>query len=157
MTHPEIVTTLRALPDEIDQLVHGLSEDALRSRPTPDEWSIKEVCAHLRDAIEIDGERIRRMATEDDPFLPAYDQEALAREKDYRNESTPLILTALRAFLGGLAYLLENLAQDEWQRTGRHEERGPISVSQYAELSAQHAQAHLAQLKTLRDQPPPAR
>ncbi len=157
MTRQEIIDTLRALPDEIEKLVEDLSEDALRRRPTPDEWSIKEVCAHLRDAIEIDGERIRRMATEDDPFIPAYDQEALAREKDYRNESTPLILTGLRAFLGGLAYLLENLGEEDWQRSGRHEERGPISVSQYAELSAEHARAHLAQLRSLREQAPPGR
>lgn len=157
MTRQEIVDTLRALPDEIEKLVEGLSEDALRWRPTPDDWSIKEVCAHLRDSTEIDGERIRRMATEDDPFLPAYDQEALAREKDYRNESTPLILTGLRAFLGGLAYLLENLSEEDWQRGGRHEERGPVSVSQYAELSTEHARAHLAQIRSLREQAPSGR
>jgi hypothetical protein len=157
MTRQQIVDTLRALPDEIDKLVEGLSEDTLRWRPTPEDWSIKEVCAHLRDSTEIDGERIRRMATEDDPVLPAYDQEALAREKDYRNESTPLILTGLRAFLGGLAYLLEGLSEEDWQRSGRHEERGPISLAQYAELSAQHARAHLAQVTSLREQAPPGR
>lgn len=157
MTRQEIVDTLRALPDEIDRLVEGLSEDALRWRSAPDEWSIKEVCAHLRDSTEIDGQRIRRMATEDDPLLPGYDQEALAREKDYQSENTPLVLTGLRAFLGGLAYLLENLSEDEWKRGGQHEERGPISVSQYAESSAEHIRTHLAQIRSLREQVPPDR
>ncbi len=152
MTRQEIPDTLRALPGQIEELVQGLSEDALRWRPSPHEWSIKEACCHLRDFSEIAGERIRLMLSEDDPFLPSYDQEALARERDYQNESMPLVLTALRAFSGGLAYLLENLGEEEQQRTGRHEERGPMSIAQYAQLLAEHAREHLEQIKALRGQ-----
>jgi len=150
MTHQQIVDALRALPSQIEELVQGLSEDALRWRPSPHDWSIKEVCCHLRDSSEIDGERIRRMLSEDDPLLPPYDQEALARERDYQSEGMPLVLTALRAFSGGLAYLLENLGEEEWQRGGRHEERGPISIAQYAQLLADHAREHLEQVRALR-------
>ena len=113
MTGQQIIDALRALPNQIEELVLGLSEDALRWRPSPGEWSIKEVCCHLRDSSEIDGERIRLMLSEDDPLLPSYDQEALARERDYQNESMPLVLTAVRAFSDGLAYLLENLSEEE--------------------------------------------
>ena len=166
MTRQEIIDVLRALPGQIEELVQGFSEDALRWRPSPREWSIKEVCCHLRDSFEIDGERIEHMLGEDDPFLPSYDQEALARERDYQNESMPLVLTALRAFSGGLAYLLENLADEDWQRTGRPEgplagmrsgavERGLISIAQYAQLLADHAREHLEQIKALRRQLPP--
>lgn len=157
MTREQTIDALRALPRQIEELVQGLSEDSLRWRPSPGEWSIKEVCCHLRDFSEIGGERIRRMLSEDKPFLPAYDQEALARERDYQKESMPLVLTALRAFSGGLAYLLENLGEQEWQRTGRHEERGPISIGQYAQLLADHAREHLEQIKALRGQLAPGR
>ena len=157
MTRQEIVDALRALPNQIEELVQDLSEDALRWRPSPHEWSIKEVCCHLRDSSEIDGERIKLMLSEGDPFLPSYDQEALARERDYQNEGMPLVLTALRAFSGGLAYLLENLGEEDWQRTGRHKERGPITVAQYAQLLADHVRVHLEQIKSLRGQLPPGR
>jgi hypothetical protein len=156
MTRQQIIDALRALPSQIEELVQGLPEDALRWRPLPDEWSIKEVCCQLRDFSEIGGERIGHMLSEDDPFLPSYDQEALARERDYQNESMPLVLTALRAFWGGLAYLLENLGEEEWQRTGRHEERGPISIAQYAQILADHAREHLEQITALREQLPPS-
>ena len=152
MTRQQIVDALRALPSQVEALVRDLDEEALRRRPVPDEWSIKEVCAHLRDSLGIDGERIRRMVEEDEPVISAYDQEALARERDYQNESMPLVLTALRAFSGGLAYLLENLGEGEWQRTGQHEERGPISIAQYAQLLADHARQHLEQIRALRGQ-----
>jgi hypothetical protein len=150
MSRQEIVDTLRALPDEIEALVRDLDDEALSRRPAPDDWSIKEVCAHLRDSLEIDGERIRRMVEEDDPSIPGYDQEALARERDYQNASMPLVLTALRAFSGGNAYMLEGLSEEQWQRGGRHEERGPINVAGYAEQQAEHVRAHLEQIRSLR-------
>jgi hypothetical protein len=155
MTRQQTIDAMRALPSQIEELVRDLSEDALRWRPSPRERSIKELCCQLRDDAETHGVRIRRMVSEDDPFLPSYDQEALARERDYQNESTPLVLTAIRAFWGGLAYLLENLSDEDWQRTGRHEERGPISIAQYAQLLADHGREHLEQIKTLRGQLPP--
>jgi len=153
MTRQKIVDTLRALPGQIEALVRDLAEEALRQRPVPDQWSIKEICAHLRDSLEIDGERIRRMVEEDEPIIPAYDQEALAREHDYQNESMPLILTALRAFSGGNAYVLERLSEEQWQRGGRHEERGPIAVASYAEQQAEHVRAHVEQIRALRPAP----
>ena len=70
MSRQEMVDTLRALPGQIEALVRDLDEEALCWRPTPDQWSIKEVCAHLRDSLEIDGERIRRMLEEDEPLSP---------------------------------------------------------------------------------------
>jgi len=155
MTRQEIIDALRALPGQVEELVQNLSEDALRWRPSPQEWSIKEVCCHLRDFSEIGGERVHRMLNEDDPFLPSPDQEAMARERDYQNEGMPLVLTATRAFSGGLAYLLENLSEEEWQRTGRHEEWGAISVAQLAQLQTEHAREHLEQIKALREQLPP--
>jgi hypothetical protein len=153
MSHQEIVDTLRALPGQIEVLVRDLDEEALRRRPAPDQWSIKEVCAHLRDSLEIDGERIRRMVEEDDPSISSYDQEALAREGDYQNANMPLVLTALRAFSGGNAYMLEGLSEEQWRRGGRHEERGPINVGGYAEQQAEHCRAHLEQLRSLRSTP----
>jgi hypothetical protein len=65
----------------------------------------------------------------------------------------PLVLTALRAFSGGNAYVLEGLSEEQWQRGGRHEERGPINVGGYAEQQAEHVRAHLGQLRTPRPAP----
>jgi len=168
MNRQQIIDALRALPSQVEELAEGLSEDAVRWRPAPGEWSITEVCCHLRDFSEIGGERISRMLNEDEPFLPSYDQEAMARERNYQNERMPQALAALRAFSGGLAYLLESLSEEQWQRTGRPEgplagmrpgESGPglISIAQYAQLLADHGREHLKQIKAVRGQLPPGR
>ena len=151
MDRAEITAYLRGVPDHIETAVEGLSDDDLRHRPSPDEWSILEVCCHMRDYAEIEGQRIRLLVEEDEPTLVPYDQETLARERNYPGEDPGRVRTALRAFWGGLAYQLEGLSDEQWERGGVHPEIGPVTVRSRAELEVEHARAHLAQLKALRE------
>ncbi len=152
MDRAGITAYLRQVPDLIDEAVQGLSDDDLRRRPSPDEWSILEACCHLRDAAEEEGNRIRRLVEEEQPTLVPYDQEAWARDRNYQGDDPRRVRTALRAFWGGLAYQLEALSDQEWERGGTHPEWGAVTVRSRAELEVEHAQAHLEQLRALRDQ-----
>src|SRR5215211_5991154 len=79
----EIVKTLRATPVVARALVAGVDDTQLRRRPAPGEWAIIEVVGHLADTEERALGRVRRMLTEDTPFLEPFDQEALAEERQY--------------------------------------------------------------------------
>ena len=149
MDRAEVTAYLRNVPDLIEAAIEGLSEDDLRRRPSPDGWSILEVACHLRDYAQTEGERIRRLVEEDNPAIEAYDQEARARERDYRGDDPRRALTALRAFWGGLAYQLEGLSDAQWQRGGTHSEWGAITVHSRAEQQVAHAGDHLEQLKAI--------
>ena len=151
MDRTEITAYLRQLPDLIDEVIDGLPDEALRRRPSLDEWSILEVCCHLRDAAEEEGVRVRRLSEEENPTLVPYDQEALARDRDYQGDDVRRVRTALRAFWGGLAYQLEGLTDEQWERAGVHPEIGRVTVRSRAELAVEHGQAHLAQLRALRE------
>ncbi|MCH7836187.1 MAG: DinB family protein [Chloroflexi bacterium] len=152
MDRAEITAYLRSVPDLIEEVLQGLSDDELRRRPSPDDWSALEVCCHLRDGAEEEGNRIRRLVEEDKPTLEPYDQEAWARDRNYGGDDPRRVRTALRAFWGGLAYQLEGLSDPQWERGGTHPECGPVTVRSRAELEVEHAQAHLEQLKAIRDQ-----
>jgi len=149
MDRAEITAYLRQLPDLIDETIDGLPDEEVRRRPSMDEWSVLEVCCHLRDYAEIEGERVRRLVEEDEPALVSYDQEGLARDRDYAGDDVRRVRTALRAFWGGLAYQLEGLTDEQWERAGTHPEIGRVTVRSRAERQAEHAQEHLAQLKAL--------
>ena len=151
MDRSEVTDYLRKVPDLIDEAIDRLSDDDLRRRPSPDEWSALEVCCHLRDYAEEEGVRVRRLVEEDEPALETYDQEAWARERNYRGDDPARVRTALRAFWGGLAYLLEGLADAQWERAGTHPERGVITVRSRTERQVAHAQAHLEQLHAIRE------
>ncbi len=152
MDRAEITRYLRSVPDLIDEAIQGLSDDELRRQPSPDEWSALEVCCHLRDSAEEEGFRVRRLIEEDGPTLEPYDQEARAIERNYRGEDVQRLRTGLRAFWGGLAYQLEGLSDAQWELGGTHPEWGAVTVRSRAELEVEHTQAHLEQLRAIRQQ-----
>ena len=150
MDRAEITAYLRSVPDLIEQALQGLSDDELRRRRSPDEWSLLEVFCHLRDYAEEEGVRVRRLVEEDGPALETYDQEAWARERNYQGDDPARARTALRAFWGGLAYQLEGLTDEQWERSGTHPERGAVTVCSRAERQVEHARAHLEQMRAIR-------
>jgi hypothetical protein len=148
----EIIETLRLLPQRVSEEVRGLSEETLRFRPAEGEWSLKEVIGHLRDFAEIDHERLRRMITQESPFLPGYDQEALVRERNYQEANVQAVLDEMASFRGQTVQLLTELVDASWTRTARHLERGIFSIRQFVELLVQHEAGHLEHVRALKQQ-----
>ena len=146
----EIISHLRAAPDEVEAVCRGLSDEQLRRRPATGEWSLLEVCCHLRDAATEEGVRVRRMVEEDNPTLEPYDQEARAAERRYAEDDPHRVLMSLRAFCSGLAYQLEHLTAGQWDRPGFHPETGPTSPRQRSERQVAHVRDHLEQMRALR-------
>ncbi len=150
MDREEIIAALRRVPDDVDAVCRGLSDEAMRRRPAGDAWSLLEIVCHLRDGVSEEGTRVRRLVEEDNPALVPYDQEAWAIERRYREDDPLRALTALRAFWTGLAYQLENLSGEQWERAGIHPETGPVTVRSRAERQVQHARDHLSQMREVR-------
>lgn len=145
----ETIAHLRSLPDQVEAICTGLTEQQMRRAPQDGGWSAIEIICHLRDAAAEEGVRIRRMVEEENPTLAPYDQEAWAVQRNYRSEDPSRALTALRAFWTGLAYQLERLPAEAWNRRGFHPESGPTSVRERAQRAAEHARDHLTQLRSL--------
>ncbi len=143
----EITAYLRNYPNEIEGLVGHLTDDQFRARPSEDAWSVVELLCHLRDDAQEDGIRMRRLVEEDNPVLVPYDQEERARARRYREDDPRKTLTALRAYWTGLAYYIESIPADAWQRSGTHPEFGPRTVASQAEGTLDHAKEHLAQIR----------
>jgi len=147
MDPTEITAYLRNFPNEIEALVGRLSYDQLRARPSDDAWSIIELLCHLRDSAQEDGIRIRRLVEEDNPTLVPFDQEEWARDRRYHDADPRKALTALRAYWTGLAYYIESIPADAWQRSGLHPEFGPLTTATQAQQTLDHAVEHLAQIR----------
>ncbi len=147
MDRREITTYLRSASDELEALCTDLTDEQFAARPDAGQWSVIELICHLRDSVEEEGRRIRRLIEEDNPTLVPYDQDTWAIERNYRADNPKRALTTLRAFFGGLAYQIESLSDGDWQRTGCHAERGVVTVATCAESEADHAREHLAQVR----------
>ena len=128
-------------------MLHGCSQEQAQSARGGDEgWSVVEVVCHLRDAEERSLERTRAMRDEEDPFLPGYDQEQWAIDRQYAEadlrEALAAFLDIRRQHLAELAAL----APADWERTGRHEEQGQIAISNLIVHLVAHDAVHAAQI-----------
>ncbi|MGI8549472.1 MAG: DinB family protein [Dehalococcoidia bacterium] len=146
-----------ALPYELDYLLSGLAATptvlrrllagAGQGRPAGDEgWTPKEVVAHLRDAEEMTLGRYRQIVAEEGALLKAYDQEALARERQYGQTDLTEALAAFEQLRDQSLHVLSVLDEAGWQRAGRHEERGRQTLQQLASTTAFHDLLHLRQI-----------
>jgi hypothetical protein len=145
----ETLKILRAAPVVLRRLVRDLDDATWRRRPAPDEWSILEVVAHLGDTEERALGRVRRMLSEDEPFLAGYDQEALAVERRYNEMDPDAALGRFESIRGEHVTVLEGLDDAGWRRRGVHGEQGPIDVQLYEAHCAGEDVDHLAQIARL--------
>lgn len=145
----ETTKTLRAIPVVLPALVAGLDPEQARARPASEEWSAVEVVAHLRDVEAHALARVRRMLTEDDPHLPGFDQEQLARDSNYRSFDLHQTLGEYLALREEHLRLLDSLTPQDWERTGRHEAHGQVTIASYEVHVAAEEVDHLAQIARL--------
>jgi hypothetical protein len=146
----EIIERVKSLPAQIAAEVEGLPEDELRRRPAEGEWSIKEVCGHLRDDSEVWWRRLSMMVKEIDPVLPAYDQEAMVRQGAYQEADIAAVLGDFKRFRLEMVDLLSGLTVEGWERTGQHPDWGRLTVRGGMEWMVQHTEEHLDQVRELR-------
>ncbi len=92
------------------------------------------------------------MIREERPFLPGYDQEVLIREHNYQEADLQAVLDELASFRRQTVRVLTELADADWLRTGRHEERGVFNIRQHVEQLVRHEAMHLEHIRALKQQ-----
>jgi hypothetical protein len=138
---------LRAVPADFRAAVITLDERALRRRPAAGEWSAIEVLGHIIDKMETWAMRVERIAAEDRPLLPNYDQDAYVREHGYQERPLQQLLDTLTQASNRFAEIVERLPDAALDREGVHEESGPITLRQCILAPLDSLPGHMAQLR----------
>jgi DinB superfamily len=138
---------LFAVADAFENAIADTTDASLRHRPAEGAWSAIEVIGHMIDKMQAWGQRVERIATEDRPFLPGFDQDAYVHERGYqRADATPL-LAALRDVCERFASIVENTPDDALDRNGVHGEFGPISARTCIDWALGSVPDHLQQVR----------
>jgi uncharacterized damage-inducible protein DinB len=146
-TNKDLLDAYREAPTVYEELLADVTEEQARAARGGDEnWSVVEVLCHLRDAEERGLERTRLMRDQDDPFLAAYDQDAWAKERNYAAADLREALDSFIEFRRTHIAELEALAPKDWDRTGRHEEVGKITIGAQVLHLVAHDTIHAAQV-----------
>ena len=111
--------------------------------------AIEQLC-HVRD-IEVEGyqRRIERTLSEDNPFLPSIDTDALARKRRYDLSDAPAALSAFRAARQQTIGIIERLTASHFDRPAVFEGYGPVTLRGLVHFLCSHDQQHLAGLQWL--------
>ncbi len=144
---------LSETPERVRRLVSSLSEGDARWKPSAEEFSALEHVCHLSD-LEREGyaARIEKLAREKEPFLPDFDGDKAARERDYNSQSLAIMLDAFtRSRLNNLL-VISRLSANDLQRGGTLETVGPITLETLLHKMREHDESHLQELGQLHRQ-----
>jgi hypothetical protein len=143
----DVLEALKATPETLAGLLARVSETQARAAKGGDEnWSVVQVVCHLREAEEFFLKRMRAMRDQDNPMIAAYDQEALACERNYTTANLQEAMAAFSAFRSQSVAEISKLSPDAWQRPGRHNELGEITIFAMAVHHVAHDAIHCAQI-----------
>ncbi|HEV7663665.1 MAG TPA: DinB family protein [Chloroflexota bacterium] len=146
MTGRTFAVALRALPTDFRAALSGADDVAVRHRPAPGEWSAIEVLGHMIDKMRAWRGRVQRIALEDQPMLPGYDQDAYVREQGYQDAAVDDLLDRFAEASEDFAALVDTLPASALERVGIHGETGPMTLRQCIALPLESAAAHREQL-----------
>ncbi len=145
--HLELIEALGATPETLRGLLRGVSLEQARSAKGGDEdWSVVEVICHLRDAEEITLGRVQAIRDQDRPHIASYDQEVLARERNYRQADPYAALEAFAGFRARHLAVLSALPLEGWERRGIFEASGPMTIRVHIIHKLYHDTIHCAQI-----------
>lgn len=144
----DLFAQLELMPATLSRLFATLPAKLWRIRSGP--FAFAEHCWHLADLErEGFGSRIDSLLAEDDPFLPDFDGEKIAAERQY------LVLPVDEAIASFAASRARNLATlraivpEQWQRSGLQEGVGRISLGDVPRRMLAHDHAHRNEIADL--------
>lgn len=154
------------MPDEIQNLLHryengtellppllkNLTEEQVAFKPSPAQWSIREVMAHLADS-EPNGALRLRMAVAECGTVIGYDQDRWAATLFYTDPALTNfneVITLLRIIRKRTALLLRRLPVEAFdEKYVQHTERGRLTLREVLRIYAEHVEIHSRQIERI--------
>ena len=146
-----LIAALEGVPSRVEALAQRAAgseraQPGAESALGPGEWSGPEIAGHLCDAARVWGGRMRVVAFEEQPQLPAYDENGEVLLGGYRYTALADLVREFRLVSERNVALLRGLPTAAWERTGHHAERGSMTLREIVTVEAEHEQMHAGQL-----------
>jgi len=137
-------------PTKLRAAVHGLSDSQLDTPYRPDGWTVRQVVHHMPDSHMNAYVRFKMALTEDSPTIKTYEEARWAELPDTKSTPLEVSLTLLDSMHNRWVRLLRSLTPEQWNRTYRHPELGPMTLEKVLALYAWHGPHHVAHITELR-------
>lgn len=129
-----------------------LSEDELKTPPGPNDWTVHQIAAHVRDVEALAFlPRIQRILKEEHPYVENFDQEEWDRTHYEPSEALRKINSEFRSTRRKELRLLRSAPKEAWENWAVHSTYGKISLDWLLEHYYNHTLDHLAQIGRFRE------
>jgi len=144
----DVFEMLARTPALLARVVARVPDALVRVRSGP--FALVEHAWHIADLErEGFGERVRRLIAEEDPFLPDFDGERVAREREYLMADLAPAIAAFTAAREQTLRSLRAVSGGQWARSGRQEGVGTITLAEVPRRILDHDVAHLNEIADL--------
>jgi hypothetical protein len=145
-----LLERLAAGPASLAAALKGAADETLRRKAAGGKWSMIENAAHVRDIERVYQGRFTQMAFGDRPSFWMLDNDAAAAALKYAEADPAEVVKEFRRLREDTVSLLRALPHEAWKKTGVHPEKGEMTLEQLAVRLADHGDAHLGRITTLR-------
>jgi hypothetical protein len=143
----DLLEMLSRTPAILAQVAAEVPAALVRVRSGP--FALVEHAWHMADLEREFGARIQRLLGEDDPFLPDFDGERVAKERQYLTLDLTAGLAAFASAREETLWRLGGISAEAWARRGRQEGVGEVSLSEIPGRIVDHDRAHLNEIADL--------
>ena len=126
----------------------GLSDETIKSRPDPGEWSVKEIIGHLVDSASNNHQRFVRLQVADGLVLPDYsqDNDAWVSIQSYQEASWGDLLELWRFFNLHLSHVIRTVDEECINHVWLVDEDTYITLGELMIDYLRHLNDHLLQI-----------
>ena len=125
--------------------VDSLSEEELTKTYREGAWSVRQLVHHIADSQVNMYQRLKLTLTDDNPTVPAFDEEKWAIQPDTKLpvESSIKMLEGINERIVALG---KSLTEEQLERTFIHQVNGKVTVASKLAKLAWHEEHHLAHI-----------
>jgi len=143
------INDIAGLPSRLTLAVDGLTDAQLDTPYRDDGWTVRQVVHHLADSHTNAYVRMKLAATEANPTIRPYDEQAWAEQADSKIAPVSLSLDFIDALHRRWTWWMRSLDQAAFTRGLQHPASGALTVDYLLQLYAWHGNHHLAHVTNL--------
>ena len=146
----EYIRRVKTFPRKLQEEVNRLSDSQLDTPYREGGWTLRQVIHHCADSHANAVTRIKLALTEEVPTIKPFDQERWAELPDSKHTPIEPALQMLTGIHRRWAALLEEMSQQQLQRSFIHPENGEGRIGELIAFFAWHGEHHLAHITSLK-------
>ena len=156
MIHEQILMLqqmLRSAHQAVMDAVDGIAEDEARQVPTPDEWTVAQLLAHIAEIEYFWMEKAVLITIENDPNITRSDVEndrRAAAVADHADDPLEDLIRGLATANDSAIATTGEIAPKDLATQGHRGENNPITVEGVIHFLASHMEEHAGQIKESR-------